>query len=145
MYHVLENSVISNTRYIEIRPLTIAYCQARWGICSIQSQQCAKAWDAVGVGGAYPCGEAGAVSGPRTQENAALVFPNPSLGRYQILFKTIAKRELFLRSTLSGHCLQQFQNHTEDAEIDLSSYPAGIYFLEIRSHNDSEVIKLVKQ
>ncbi|HLP51297.1 MAG TPA: PKD domain-containing protein [Chitinophagales bacterium] len=89
----------------------------------------------------------GIVSG---QTAGITVFPSPGTGNYQLQYTAAKNEELTLtlyNQTGSQLSTTQWQTTTglNQHNIDLSNYPAGIYFAHVNSATQSVVIKIVKQ
>lgn len=65
----------------------------------------------------------------QTVKNKTLVFPNPS-NRYLNLFSEFEIRQIGLYNAL-GQRVGQFHNKGKNAQIDLSGYSEGIYWVEV--------------
>ncbi len=77
--------------------------------------------------------------------NRFRIFPNPSDGEISIdLSLASANAEIFI-SDITGRRIYDhtISNRTNTFELDLSFYPAGIYFCEIVSDGEREIRKLV--
>lgn len=77
--------------------------------------------------------------------NAVLMFPNPSSGIIKV--ETQRGRDMYISvRDLLGNCLLNKNCRNEKSlEIDLSSQPKGIYFMEIVSDGEKSVNKIILQ
>jgi hypothetical protein len=74
------------------------------------------------------------------------VYPNPSSGIFTISFGNRRKdTEFFLYDILGNRLLSNRTGTGSAAQLDLDSYPKGIYFLEIMTDKESSVRKIVLQ
>lgn len=73
------------------------------------------------------------------------VFPNPVVDRVQIRLEQAKDLELSLFSASAKLLETQRYQQNMDVSMDMSAYPAGIYFLAVKSSSAVETIKLVKQ
>jgi hypothetical protein len=74
------------------------------------------------------------------------VFPNPTNGVVTIDLLGINQQVYLKVNGIDGQLVYEKQNNgTDKVQIDLSPYPAGIYFLSIQNEESVKVIKLVKE
>lgn len=73
--------------------------------------------------------------------NDVKVFPNPTIDVVQIQFTTNQKNTLVELYSLEGKLLEKHSVNSQTVEMNLSTYPAGTYFLRI---NNSDTHQLVK-
>ena len=74
--------------------------------------------------------------------NEFSVFPNPSDGSFAINMKngeSILQLEVF---DVSGKRIFSSMPYSSSSSVDLSGFAKGIYFLKIRTNNNSRVIRL---
>ncbi len=84
--------------------------------------------------------ETGAVA-----ERIFSAYPNPSSGCITIEMKSGPANGFLVISDLTGQEIV-IQNMTDSkTQIDLSSFPAGIYFAKLNTNNTYEAVKLIKQ
>lgn len=69
------------------------------------------------------------------------VFPNPTIDVVQIQFTANQKHTLVELYSVDGKLLEKHSVNSQALEMNMSSYPAGTYFLRI---NKSETHQLVK-
>ncbi len=75
-----------------------------------------------------------------------IIYPNPSSGIFTINFKNkTVETEICIHDVLGNCVLNKVSVKNSNQEIDLSSQPKGIYFLEIVSDNERAVKKIVLQ
>jgi hypothetical protein len=83
----------------------------------------------------------------QTTDLAVQVYPNPSNGKFLLeIFNSSANFVLKILNLQGSTTLQTFENHTNAPfrqELDLSSFPKGIYYLQIISGAQTSVQKLV--
>ena len=73
--------------------------------------------------------------------NEVKVFPNPTIDVVQIQFTTNQKHTLVELYSLEGKLLEKHSVNSQALEMNMSTYPAGTYFLRI---NNSDTHQLVK-
>jgi hypothetical protein len=71
-------------------------------------------------------------------------FPNPTEAYTNIIIGYDYEKGSATLVDLSGHVLKQFNISGRMVPLDLSSYPMGIYILNIRTDKRSEGVKLIK-
>ena len=81
-------------------------------------------------------------------EDPVRIYPNPSAGKYKIEFerKTFTKFTLTVLNAFGKMLFFETAdlNNNIEVEIDLSSYPDGLYFIYIKGAGTSYINKLVK-
>jgi hypothetical protein len=79
--------------------------------------------------------------------NEAVVYPNPSAGKYTVSFGKELNVQAVQIFDISGKSVQMNTSNQfgEQLAIDLSSESKGIYFLHIQVDNQTRVFKLVKE
>lgn len=80
-------------------------------------------------------------------ENSFTVFPNPATGLLYIrgTSKTIEPYKIILKNILGQIILEKENatiNNLIESQVNVSSLSRGIYFVEIISKNESQVIKV---
>jgi hypothetical protein len=73
--------------------------------------------------------------------NEVKVFPNPTIDVVQIQFTTNQKNTLVELYSVEGKLLEKHSVNSQTVEMNMSTYPAGTYFLRI---NNSDTHQLVK-
>ena len=74
------------------------------------------------------------------------VFPNPSAGKTKVKFGTNRFRQLTVTAVDGRIIHQQKLNIGQfEAELDLSIYPNGTYFVKLFGDKESKVVKVVKK
>lgn len=74
------------------------------------------------------------------------LFPNPTAGRVTVLLSNNTAAEInALLTTNTGTVLEQSKFNGIQHEFDLSSKPAGIYFLRLALGGETRTWKIVKQ
>jgi hypothetical protein len=74
------------------------------------------------------------------------VFPNPSSGKTKVKFGANRFRELIV-AAVDGRIInqQKLSIGQLEAELDLSAYPNGTYFVKLLGDKESNVVKVVKK
>ena len=74
------------------------------------------------------------------------VYPNPTLNKVNVTFEPGKYYQLMLSDNL-GRILQQQQigAQIEHVMLDLSAYPTGVYFINLKTGKDNVVKKVIKQ
>ena len=80
-------------------------------------------------------------------ENRVIVFPNPTNSEVFLKIDNTAftdndKISLF---SLIGNQLYLSKIYSQETKIDLSNYPAGIYFIAVTINGSSEILKVLKE
>jgi hypothetical protein len=78
----------------------------------------------------------------KLQENLFELFPNPSSGKFFIQTNNQNNVQLTVRNEL-GMCVWKKDCSNRNTEIDLTSFPKGMYFVEIVSQDERVVKKVV--
>ena len=74
------------------------------------------------------------------------LFPNPTEGRVSVLLSENTYTYIdALLTTTTGTVLEQYRFNDIQHEFDLSSQPAGIYFLRLTMDGETRTWKIVKQ
>jgi hypothetical protein len=86
---------------------------------------------------------------PLKQNNLFSIYPNPAYGTFMVnSFTDMIDCLICIKNTLGQtvhtSSLKELKNNS-GKEIDISSQPKGIYFVELRSGNDRRVEKIVVQ
>ncbi len=69
------------------------------------------------------------------------VFPNPTVNMVNVQFSTDQKNTVVELYSVDGKLLEKHAVNSKSLELNLSSYPAGSYFLRV---NNAETHKLLK-
>ncbi|PBQ33958.1 hypothetical protein CNR22_19975 [Sphingobacteriaceae bacterium] len=75
------------------------------------------------------------------KNNSSAIFPNPGNGYYKTNLK--GSYSVQVKST-DGKLVFEKKFFNENIEIDIASYPSGVYFARLSSENGTENIKLIK-
>ena len=78
-------------------------------------------------------------------KNALSVYPNPSIGNYQLSLHEMEIRNIRVYDLIGNVLLQLLDLDNEDAEIDLSKHNDGVYFVEVETAQGKAVQKLIKR
>ncbi len=81
---------------------------------------------------------------PVTAATEFSVYPNPSGGQVTVTTGNVVAYELSVVD-LTGKTLERMQPTTSLVAIDLSAYPAGVYFIRIHTENGVFTEKVMKQ
>ncbi|MDD3859726.1 MAG: T9SS type A sorting domain-containing protein, partial [Bacteroidales bacterium] len=73
----------------------------------------------------------------KSNTNEIKIFPNPTKGQFSIFAEDIVSIEIF---NLQGKLIYR----GKEKEIDLSSVPAGIYFIKVTTDKQTTTRKLIK-
>ena len=79
---------------------------------------------------------------------AVILYPNPTTDRVQVIFTPDWQQETFLWVTdVAGRGLQQKSLFpaTGQTEIDLTAYPAGIYFVTLQANDRHRTFRVIKK
>jgi uncharacterized repeat protein (TIGR01451 family) len=72
------------------------------------------------------------------------IYPNPTTSNLNIIFETLEERQLQLM-TFDGRILKSLKLSDQNVEIDMSTYPSGVYLIKIiKQASGSKVYKVVK-
>lgn len=71
-----------------------------------------------------------------------LIFPNPSVGIFNIQFEFDGEKEIKVINSL-GNLIREMKVSTHSEALDLSDYAKGIYFVKIQSKYFSANHKLI--
>ncbi len=73
------------------------------------------------------------------------MFPNPTQNIVNIkLFKEVSNNKIQILDFV-GRLMKQEMCYSNDIEIDISSLPAGLYFVKIENNGIFSTQKLIKQ
>jgi hypothetical protein len=75
------------------------------------------------------------------------IYPNPTKGRFQVAVNVLDNKQknYYLLYSLSGARLQEKNITNENTYIDISSYPAGAYLLDVFLGSKVSRWKMIKQ
>lgn len=73
--------------------------------------------------------------------NAFTVYPNPTDG---VLFVSGAKMDEIRLVDMHGRILMQFESNRTQEELDLGDWPAGVYFIQIKSGETTWTSKVIR-
>ncbi len=79
-----------------------------------------------------------------SSDEELIVYPNPSNGIVDLHLNKYENVQLKIYS-IYGTCIQQGIARSSDFQIDLTSQPSGIYFIEIKTEQGTEVKKIIIQ
>ncbi len=79
------------------------------------------------------------------QNNHISIYPNPNIGTFWVDIINIQKQTQLLIHGVDGRLLHT-QNIVQDkTELNIESYPKGIYFVTIQNQDSKEIFKIIKQ
>ena len=73
--------------------------------------------------------------------NTFIVYPNPTNG---VLFVSGAKMDEIRLVDMHGRILIQLESNRTEEELDLGDWPAGVYFIQIRSGETTWTSKVIR-
>lgn len=76
---------------------------------------------------------------------AVTVYPNPTSGTITVQFERSVTDGQYKISSLAGHILQESTFSSSSIKIDLSSYPTGIYLLNVKMDGIAETWKIMRR
>ena len=76
---------------------------------------------------------------------AVTVYPNPTSGVITVQFERSVTNGHYKVSSLAGHILQESTFCSSSIKIDFSSYPTGIYLLNVKTDGIAETWKIVRR
>lgn len=71
-------------------------------------------------------------------------YPNPTTSKLNLLFDEINNKTIYL-TDLIGNEILTFKNNSNNIQLDLTSYPKGIYFIRVDTDNSSSTQKIIVQ
>jgi Secretion system C-terminal sorting domain len=72
------------------------------------------------------------------------IFPNPTNSTITVLFSESISKGLLSISDGTGKQIETFQINSAEVKIDISQYPAGMYFLSLRADGKIDTQRVVK-
>ncbi len=72
------------------------------------------------------------------------VFPNPSNGKFTLEFTSESERFIEVLD-LTGRLVLITNSNTSKAEINMSEFSAGVYYVKVKENDATRVLKVVKQ
>ncbi len=82
------------------------------------------------------------ISGASAQANRAVLYPNPASEYFRV--RDGKDHALFLYDA-SGRALLQVEHYSEENTVNISSFPAGIYLVQMERGTSTQWIKLIKR
>jgi hypothetical protein len=73
--------------------------------------------------------------------NMLAVFPNPTTGRVSVLLN--GEKNTVNMYNIIGGLIYQENTSSKNVDIDLSSYPDGVYFIEVRNETSKNIQKII--
>jgi hypothetical protein len=76
-----------------------------------------------------------------------VVFPDPTTGKFQLLFEGINNSGYLKICNASGLLVKelQFEGTVQSVSMDISEYPAGLYFIILKNDSNVRVLKVIKE
>jgi len=98
--------------------------------------------DALAIDYRVPVG----IDGPTAEKASVVVYPNPAENMVRVNWTGNSMVEEILIRNLTGHTVfQRSESHTSGTWIDCSSFPAGLYFVTLKTDHDLLSTKFVKK
>ena len=85
-----------------------------------------------------------AIAEPNEEKTSITVFPNPAVGQFLVTVKTETIGETLTVRDTRGVVLLQKSLQTNRLELDMSSYPAGMYLLYVSGKEEVWKLMIVK-
>lgn len=73
------------------------------------------------------------------------IYPNPSKDIFNISCDCLNENSFIEIYNTLGQLILEKKTFPENAEVDLSAFAAGLYYLKVRTQNSEEIIKLIKE
>lgn len=77
-------------------------------------------------------------------EPVSALYPNPTTGRFRISFTNPLKEAQCFLLDQKGNVLQQRKANGSLIDIDVSGFPAGMYYIKIRDKQTDIMYKVIK-
>ncbi|MFN5181501.1 MAG: T9SS type A sorting domain-containing protein, partial [Bacteroidota bacterium] len=74
--------------------------------------------------------------------NEIRIYPNPSFGKFHIESKINSNIEIY---NILGETILRTDVKTGDNQIDISSFPSGVYYLNSKSENGSKTYRIINK
>jgi Secretion system C-terminal sorting domain len=87
---------------------------------------------------------AAAASSPDALGAISKIFPNPTNSTITVLFSESISKGLLSISDGTGKQIETVQINSAEVKIDISQYPAGMYFLSLRTDGKIDTQRVVK-
>lgn len=79
-------------------------------------------------------------------ENKLTVFPNPGNGLFTIVLENSEALKLNVFNASGQKVFHQvYTEQSNQVQLDLSNYHSGIYFVEVKQSNKSQMVKVIKE
>jgi len=79
-------------------------------------------------------------------ENKLSVFPNPGFGLFTIVLKNSEAFNLNVFNVAGQKVLHRvYPEQSSQVQLDLSNFISGIYFVEVKHSNKSQMVKVIKE
>lgn len=78
-------------------------------------------------------------------QQVTALYPNPTTGQFRVTFTKALQHAQVIFIDLGGHVLQQRTVSGNLLDFDISSFPAGVYWIKIADGSNPLVFKVIKQ
>ena len=85
-----------------------------------------------------------AITEPQHAAAISKIFPNPTNSTITVLFSENISKGLLAISDATGKQIEAFAINSAEVKIDISQYPAGAYFLTLRTDTAINTQRIVK-
>ena len=76
--------------------------------------------------------------------NGVNIYPNPNKGEFTVEFNNQIENSVVVMD-VTGRVVSQFNNITDNVEVNINHLAAGIYYVKVVSANGVDVMKVVKE
>ena len=76
--------------------------------------------------------------------NGVNIYPNPTKGEFTVSFSNQTENSVYVMD-VTGRVVSQFNNTTEEVQVNISKLSAGVYYVKVVSSNGVDVIKVIKE
>ena len=73
------------------------------------------------------------------------LYPNPTTGQFRVTFTKALQHAQVIFIDMGGHVVQQRSASGNLFDFDISSFPAGVYWIKIADGDNRLVYKVIKQ
>ncbi len=75
--------------------------------------------------------------------NEALISPNPTMNKFKVY--NLSSDDIVIVYNPLGNLISQSLSETNFMEVDLTAYPAGVYFVNVLSKEHKQILKVIKK
>ena len=79
-----------------------------------------------------------------TSANGVNIYPNPTKGEFTVSFSNQTENSVYVMD-VTGRIVSQFNNTSEEVQVNISKLSAGVYYVKVVSSNGVDVIKVIKE